>query len=63
MSQTSEGAPNSARAIEAKRLVFDAVQASEQGSGEEAAFLADAAKDLDETTASAALHQAGLEKD
>ena len=62
MAQTDEGEPNSARAAEARNLVFDAVQASEDGNKEEALFLAGAARDLDEVTAAAALERAGLKK-
>jgi len=60
MSRLREVELNSARTAEAKSLAFDAIQALEEGNQEEARFLADDAKDLDEVTASAVLKQARL---
>lgn len=61
MPQENHG-PNTARAAEAKSLVFDAIQAAKEGNKEEFCVLAEGARDLDEMTAYTVLKQAGLEK-
>ena len=50
------------RAEEAKNLAKDAVEATEQGDGEEGKFLADAAKALDKDAATAVLKQGNASK-